>query len=85
MNDVERWYENITYTEAKSVLRKNMDNIKVSFIAAGYYLKYIRDNGLFREDGYESICDFVEDNYGIKKSTASRWMCRRRENKCLLE
>lgn len=74
MNDVERWYENITYTEAKTVLQENMDNIKVSFIAAGYYLKYIRDNGLFREDGYESIWDFAEDNYGIKKSTASRWM-----------
>ena len=48
--------------------------MKKNFIAAGYYMKYIRDNELFREDGYESIWEFAEDNYGIQKSTASRWM-----------
>ena len=48
--------------------------MKMNFIAAGYYMKYIRDRELFREDGYESIWEFAEDNYGIKKSTASRWM-----------
>ena len=29
---------------------------------------------LYREDGYGSIWEFAEDNYGIRKSTASRWM-----------
>lgn len=74
MDELSRWYKNITYQEAKDILREKMDNLKMSFIAAGYYLKYIRDHEQFREDGYESIWEFAEDNYGIKKSTASRWM-----------
>ena len=74
MTDVCRWFENMTYAEAKAILQENMTNMKMSFIAAGYYLKYIRDKELFREDGFGSIWEFAEDNYGIKKSTASRWM-----------
>ena len=74
MDKLSRWYESLTYEEAKNILREKLDNMKMSFIAAGYYMKYIRDHELFREDGYESIWEFAEDNYGIKKSTASRWM-----------
>ena len=74
MDELSRWYENMTYQEAKDILREKLDYMKKNFIAAGYYMKYIRDNELFREDGYESIWEFAEDNYGIKKSTASRWM-----------
>lgn len=74
MDELSRWYENMTYQEAKNILREKMYNLKMNFIAAGYYLKYIRDHEQFREDGYESIWEFAEDNYGIKKSTASRWM-----------
>ena len=74
MDELSRWYESLTYEEAKNILREKLDNMKMSFIAAGYYMKYIRDHELFREDGYESIWEFAEDNYGIKKSTASRWM-----------
>lgn len=74
MDELSRWYENMTYQKAKDILREKMYNLKMNFIAAGYYLKYIRDHEQFREDGYESIWEFAEDNYGIKKSTASRWM-----------
>lgn len=74
MNELSRWYEDLSYEEAKNILREKMDVMKKNFIAAGYYMKYIRDNELFREDGYESIWEFAEDNYGIRKSTASRWM-----------
>ena len=74
MDELSRWYESLTYEEAKNILREKLDNMKMSFIAAGYYMKYIRDHELFQKDGYESIWEFAEDNYGIKKSTASRWM-----------
>ena len=74
MDGINRWYEDMSYEEAKNILREKLDNMKMSFIAAGYYMKYIRDNELFREDGYENVWEFAEDNYGIKKSTASRWM-----------
>src|SRR5699024_6404638 len=74
MDELSRWYENMTYKEAKDIVREKMYNLKMKFIAAGYYLKYNRDHKQFREDGYESLRVFAEDNYGIKKSTASRWM-----------
>ena len=54
MNELSRWYESLTYEEAKNILREKMDVMKKNFIAAGYYMKYIRDNELFREDGYGS-------------------------------
>ena len=74
MDEISRWYEDLSYEEVKNILREKMDVMKKNFIAAGYYMKYIRDNELYREDGYESIWEFAEDNYGIRKSTASRWM-----------
>ena len=74
MDEVNKWYLNLTYGEAKGILQENLTSMKQSFIAAGYYLKYIRDNELFREDGYKTIWEFADDNYGIKMSTASRWM-----------
>ena len=74
MDEISRWYEDLSYEEVKNILREKMDVMKKNFIAAGYYMKYIRDNELFREDGYESVWEFAEDNYGIRKSTASRWM-----------
>lgn len=69
-----RWYEHLTYKEAKRLFEEKLTNIKQSFIAAGYYLKYIRDNRLYLEDGYKTIWEFAEENYGISRSTASRWM-----------
>lgn len=72
--ELSRWYEELTYADAKDILREKLMNLKMNFIAAGYYLKYIRDNELYLEDGYTSIWEFAEDNYGIQKSTASRWM-----------
>lgn len=44
MDELSRWYENMTYQEAKNILREKMYNLKMNFIAAGYYLKYIRDH-----------------------------------------
>lgn len=69
-----KWYEQLTYGEAKEILEEKLVNIKKSFIAAGYYLKYIRDNQLYLEDGYKTIWEFAEENYGITRTTASRWM-----------
>ena len=49
MDELSRWYENMTYQEAKDILREKLDNMKMNFIAAGYYMKYIRDHELFRK------------------------------------
>lgn len=70
-----KWYEmDMSLNDAKTLLSSNIKNMSRSFIAAGYYMKYIRDRELFRDGGYSSIWEFAEDQYGIKKSAASRWM-----------
>lgn len=74
MDEVKKWYEDVPYEEAKKIISANIRGMSQSFIAVGYYLKHIRDNALYKEDGYNTIWEFAEDLYGIKASTASRWM-----------
>lgn len=68
------WYKNVSYDDAKIFIRTNIESAARSFIAIGYYLKLIRDGELYREEGHESIWDFAQAEYGISKSTASRYM-----------
>ncbi len=63
-----------TYFEAKDIIRKDLESMSKKFITIGYYLKYIRDNELYIQDGFTSIWEFAQDTYGISKSTCSRWM-----------
>ena len=71
----DKWYEvDIPLDEVKRILSANLKEMSRSFIAAGYYMKYIRDKKLYLQDGYSSIWKFAESQYGIQKSTASRWM-----------
>lgn len=69
-----KWYLTVTYDEAKNIIRDNLSIMSRSFIAIWYYLKHIRDNEMYRQDGFENIWEFAESNYGIKRSTAKRWM-----------
>lgn len=67
-------YLAMTYDDAKKIIRINIKGMARNFIAVGFYLKHIRDNRMYEEDGYVSIWDFAEEQYGISRSTASRWM-----------
>lgn len=62
------------YEEAKNIILKSLQSMSEQFISVGYYLKLIRDQELFRKDGFEDIWDFAKNTYGIGMSTASRWM-----------
>ena len=74
MQETGKWYEDVPYQECKSIIKERLASMSRDFIAVGYYLKYIRDKKLYKEDGYASVWEFAESNYGIKMSTASRWM-----------
>lgn len=74
MQETGKWYEDVPYQECKSIIKERLASMSRDFIAIGYYLKYIRDKKLYKEDGYASVWEFAESNYGIKMSTASRWM-----------
>lgn len=72
---VEPWYKkSISLEDAKAFIKTNIVTAARSFIAIGFYLKCVRDQELYREDGFENIWDFARDEYGISKSTASRYM-----------
>ena len=70
----DKWYLMLNYSETKDIIREKLQNMSRDFVAIGFYLKWIRDNELYKQDGYSSIWEFAEDNYGIKRTTASRWM-----------
>ena len=69
------WYEgHISLEDAKTFIKSNITTAARSFIAIGFYLKCVRDRGLFAEDNYQDVWDFAKSEYGISKSTASRYM-----------
>lgn len=74
MDRVMEWYEKIPYADAKQIIKSSINGIKREFISIGYYLKYIRDNQMYLEDGFTNIWEFAQDTYGISRTTASRWM-----------
>lgn len=74
MQETGKWYEDKPYQECKSIIKERLASMSRDFIAVGYYLKYIRDKKLYEEDKYASVWEFAESNYGVKMSTASRWM-----------
>ena len=69
------WYEgHISLEDAKTFIKSNITTAARSFIAIGFYLKCVRDRGLFAEDNYQDVWEFAKSEYGISKSTASRYM-----------
>ncbi len=68
------WKTDMSYEEVKGFISANIKNIARSFISVGYYLKVVRDRGLYLEGGYGSVWEFAQDTYGMSRTTASRWM-----------
>ena len=66
--------ELVNYDSAKNIIRRDLESMSRKFITIGYYLKLIRDNEMYRQDGFRDIWEFAQDTYGISKSTCSRWM-----------
>lgn len=66
--------ELVSYDSVKSIIRRDLESMSRKFITIGYYLKLIRDNEMYHQDGFKDIWEFAQDTYGISKSTCSRWM-----------
>lgn len=58
--------------EIKELINDNIDKTAQAFIAIGYYLKYVRDNQLYLEEGYKNIWDFASEEFNFSQS----WACR---------
>ena len=68
------WYRDLQYEDAKGFIQDNINNTCRSFVAIGYYLKYILDNDMYLQDGYQNIWDLAQAEFGISKSQASKFM-----------
>lgn len=74
LENTDIWYKNTSYEDAKELVKKNLLKTVSSFIAAGYWLKRIRDSRDYEMDGYTSLWECAESEFGLKVSEASRAM-----------
>ena len=66
------WWEGTSYEDAKAIIRSNMDNVARNSVAIGYYLRSIREKQQYLEGGYQSFDAFVQTEYSMSYSAASR-------------
>lgn len=68
-------YEQMTLTEwmdIKEKIRKDMSSVKHAFVRIGYNLRRIRDDEMYKNDGYDNLVDFAREELGIGASMVSR-------------
>lgn len=64
--------EQLGYKDSLDIIKDESFRIQKSFIKIGWYLKHIRDNELYKEEGYANICECAADQLGYSQSTVSR-------------
>lgn len=57
------------------IIKEQMRNIQNAFITIGFQLHWIRENNMYRVQGYKSIYDYAEKEYGIKRTTCCNFIC----------
>lgn len=62
------------YAEIKNTIKAKLNETANNFIIIGYYLKQVRDNMLYINDGYHNMEEFAQGEYRFSASTASRFM-----------
>ena len=68
------WYKNLEYDDVKDLIRENFGKAAESFIAIGYYLKYVKEKELYKQDKYTNIWEFAQGEFNLTQGTASRYM-----------
>lgn len=73
-NDTVGFYSNmkLTLNDAKNIIKEKINVTCSSYVAIGYYLKYISDRGLFKQEGYSGVGEFAEAEFGIKEAKTSK-------------
>lgn len=70
----EDWYKHLTFEEAIDRAKEKMLATAENFVAMGYYLKHIWDEGLYVSKGYHNIWDCAEAELHLSQATASRYI-----------
>lgn len=63
-----------TYREYKQELDTELSKTAEGFVRIGYLLKVARDTEILAESGYSTVTEFAKAEYGIDKSTVSRFI-----------
>ena len=63
----------------KATEKQELLGVKQSFVRIGYALRQIDDQKLYEQDGYKSIAEFAQAEYGLGPSITSRFMSINRE------
>lgn len=62
------------WIEMKEAIRRELNNVKHAFVRVGYYLRRAEDEKLYLQDGYSSLAEFAQKEYGLTATTVSRFM-----------
>lgn len=68
------WYEDQKLIDICNAIKNELNTTKDSFVSLGYWLKQIRDRKLYEETGHKNLYEFAKDQFGISKSSVSRFM-----------
>ena len=62
------------YIQGKNDIKNNLGSIVKSFVRIGWLLTRIDKSGAYKNDGYNTISEFAQAEYGMNKSGTSRFM-----------
>lgn len=62
------------YRDSLDIIKDESVKIQKSFVKIGWYLKHIRDDELYIEEGYANIYECAADQLGYSQSTVSRFI-----------
>ena len=71
MEKVTNWYEPVPYADIKNIIRDRVTAMAREYISIGFFLRKVRDNEMYLEDGYKDIHDFAMNEFGMSKSTVN--------------
>jgi len=66
------WYKKVRYEDKKELAKESLTKMVSSFVAAGYWIRSIWEDKECESEGYGSIWEMAEKEFGLKKSEASR-------------
>ena len=67
------------WIQMKQKIKQELLGVKQSFVRIGYALRKIEDQKLYERDGYKSIAEFAQAEYGLGPSITSRFININRE------
>lgn len=66
--------EELGYKDSIEIISDELHKTRKSFVKIGWYLKHIRDNQMYVEDGYTNIYALAMDKFRISQPTATRFI-----------